>query len=155
MSTFSSVLMVCSVRKLRTFMFSWKRAKMSPVRRRLKNTSGSDSVWRKNCEIIAKSRLRRMKFASRPRISVVRRVNRWVMINPTMSTLSRCALWCTTTLSTTFCTMIGGTTPSTSITRVASRTCPTTLRNGARYPMKRTHGDFDWARAPDSGRRSA
>ena len=54
--------MVDSVRKARMVWFSWKRAKMSPVLRLAKKENGSDSVCLKNCDIIAKSMLRTMKF---------------------------------------------------------------------------------------------
>ena len=88
-SRFSTVVTVDSVRNARIVWFSWKRAKMSPVLRLAKNENGSDMVCLKNCDIIAKSMLRTMKFARYARIVDISCENTLEMIRPTISRCSR------------------------------------------------------------------
>ena len=88
-SRLSTVVTVDSVRKARIVWFSWKRAKMSPVLRLAKNEYGSDSVCLKNCDIMSKSSLRTMKFASFARIVAMSWVNTCETIRPTISRCSR------------------------------------------------------------------
>ncbi len=96
---------------------------MSPVLRLAKNEYGSDSVCLKNCDIIVKSSLRTMKFASTARIVAISCVNTLEMIRPPISRCSRLTFWCTITPSRMFWMIIGGTMPSIWITKVARNRC--------------------------------
>ena len=54
-----------------------------------KNENGKDSVWRKNCDIIAKSMLRTMKFARYARMVDMSCENRFDTIRPRINRFSK------------------------------------------------------------------